>query len=121
MHDIYDVVLNKKTSYSSKIKTERSSFGDIKYDMWRVGLILLKLMTCSSAEKFNTKKFTYQDSTTSNNEINKMIEKVPKVYGKALHTLLRSLLSINPSQRPDSSEIIQQNLIFVHKKVIIHN
>lgn len=85
--------------------------------MWRVGLLLLKLMTCSSSEKFNTKKFSYQDSLKDTNEITKAIEKIPKVYGKSLHTLLRSLLSSNPSERPDTNEILQMNLNTVHKRV----
>lgn len=116
LHDIYDVTLGKKTEFQPVAKTERSSFLDIKYDMFRMGLLLLKLMTCSKVDKFNTKHFGVDSNPQ---EIVKMIERIPKVYGKPLNMLVRKLLSTNPAQRPDSTQVLQQNLISVHKRISV--
>ena len=106
---ISNIVINETEKINqSKKKEEKSKFKKIKYDIKRIGLLTLKLMTCSKNNRLNIKNIKNFDEIGDDSlQIDELLKRLPKVYGKDLKELLQKMISNKIEEIPYPEDIIQ--------------
>jgi serine/threonine protein kinase len=96
---ITGIVLNEKT----EIPKEENKFKRIKFDVKKIGFLMLKMMTLTKKDRLNVAEI---HSFSEHMESNVLIKRLPKVYGKDLKDLLHKMISNKIEEIPYPEDII---------------
>jgi len=99
-----------RTRQSEVPKGQKSHLQTSKFDMWKVGLMTLKIMLGTMKVQLDCKSRIQTDKWT--NDIKEKLLLVPDFYGKEIVRLVTSLLSPDPEDRPYADEILQYEWIY---------
>eukprot|EP01080_Neovahlkampfia_damariscottae_P000157 gene157-4403_t len=95
------ILMTKRSSINSK---QNSKFKKIKYDVKKIGFLVLKLMTCAKSNRLNVKNI---DSFDDFPQAEELLKRLPKVYGKDLKELIEKMISNKIEDIPYPEDIIQ--------------